>query len=86
MQENNCGLGEDGNPKIYRKVGALVHGDEIPEARICIQSVAIYSGGQQSKYKTAMLKAPLLKSVGIIVQQRVNTFFNRSSYLCWNRC
>lgn len=66
-------LGEDGILKITEKLVPLGSGNDT-KARYAVQSVAIYSGGQQSKIKNSVVENALLKALESSSNNEVKTF------------
>ncbi|RAJ10075.1 uncharacterized protein DUF1080 [Arenibacter echinorum] len=66
-------LGEDGILKITDKLVPLGTGDDT-KARYAIQSVAIYSGGEESKIQNGVVENALLNALGSASNNEVKTF------------
>jgi len=73
LMQEIIGLGEDGILKFTEKLVPLGTGDDT-KARYAIQSVAIYSGGQQSKIQNSHVESALLKALESSSNKEVNTF------------
>ncbi|MCK0144701.1 DUF1080 domain-containing protein [Arenibacter sp. F26102] len=66
-------LGENGILKFTEKLMPLGSGDDT-KARYAIQSVAIFSGGQQSKIHNSVVESALLKALESSSNKEVKTF------------
>ncbi|MEG3657994.1 DUF1080 domain-containing protein [Arenibacter palladensis] len=66
-------LGEDGILKITDKLVPLGSGDDT-KARYAIQSVAIYSGGEEPLIQNGVVENALLKALGTASDNEVKTF------------
>ncbi|MBC8767518.1 DUF1080 domain-containing protein [Arenibacter sp. BSSL-BM3] len=66
-------LGATGILKFTEKLVPLGSGDDT-KARYAIQSVAIYSGGQQSKIQSGVVESALLKALESSTNKEVKTF------------